>query len=102
VFALPFDSGHVLALRVKPTIGNLPLPSRGAFFIGQAMWQIRDPKNSDALVYRTEDNGDPMSSSTMRRQDIADLEARVKAIYDQVGLEPKRARTGVRIASRHI
>ena len=26
-----------------PTMGGVPLPSRGGLTIGQAMWQIRDP-----------------------------------------------------------
>jgi hypothetical protein len=66
VFGLPFDSGHVLALRVfpekesramldgadlglpahlrdNPTIGGVPLPARGVLATGQAAWEILDP-----------------------------------------------------------
>jgi len=39
VFGLPFDAGHVLALRVFPE----PLPARGVLATGQATWEILDP-----------------------------------------------------------
>jgi hypothetical protein len=38
------DLGRPTRLAENPTIGDFPLPSRGALVIGQGTWQIRDPE----------------------------------------------------------
>jgi hypothetical protein len=49
IFALPFESGDLLALRVfpqndfsNPTIGEFRLPSRGVLVKGSAVWDVLD------------------------------------------------------------
>jgi hypothetical protein len=37
------DLGVPARMPTNPTIGSVPLPSRGVFAIGQAHWTIRDP-----------------------------------------------------------
>ena len=41
------DLGRPAHVHPNPTIGNVPLPARGVLSIGQAVWGIVDPAESE-------------------------------------------------------
>jgi len=56
------DLGSPTRLRENPTIGGVPLPTRGVLAIGQAMWPIRDPEEFDSARRQARDSYDRSAS----------------------------------------